>query len=187
MSEESKGRRLRAIFKNAVVWGVSWGALGTAVASLFRLSDKIPFGYALLDGLGMGIRIGVVGAIAGAAFSSFISLAYRGKRLAEISALRFGIGGAVFAGLLVPLGIETIRIIGGDGFLPLNYLADDFVLSTVFGGLTAAGTMVLAQRDELRNPVTVNDLLDQMEQQSLSPGEAPTYSTAQGARSVEHR
>jgi hypothetical protein len=33
-----------------------------------RLMDRLPFGIALLDGLGMGIRIGVAGAITGAAF-----------------------------------------------------------------------------------------------------------------------
>ena len=102
MANEKRFPRLRATFRNSVVWGVVWGTFGTAVASVMRLIDKIPFGYALLDGLGMGIRIGVMGAIASAAFFAFISVAYRGKRLSEISWLRFGAGGAIVAGLFVP-------------------------------------------------------------------------------------
>ena len=58
MSEESRFPRLRAAIRNSVAWGVVWGGIGTAVASAMRLADNIPFGRALVDGLGMGIRIG---------------------------------------------------------------------------------------------------------------------------------
>lgn len=174
MSDENKPRRLRAIFKNAVTWGAVWGALGTAVAAIFRLSDNIPFGNAILDGIGMGIRIGLVGALAGAAFSTFISLAYRGKNLRDISWVRFGIGGAILAGAFVPAWMETMSILTGGGLVPLRFITDDIVYSTLFGGITAAGTMLLAQRDEEKNPVTVQELLERMEQQSLGAG-TPEY------------
>ena len=61
MSDENKPSRLRGIFKNAVVWGAGWGVLGTAVASIIRLTDNLPLWQAILDGIGMGVRIGVVG------------------------------------------------------------------------------------------------------------------------------
>jgi len=92
MSSESRFPRLRAALRNAAVWAVGWGAIGTVVASTMRIIDKIPLGWALVDGLGMGIRIGVMGAIAGTAFFAFIAAAYRGKRLSEISWVLFGIG-----------------------------------------------------------------------------------------------
>lgn len=181
------GRRLRAVFRTAVTWGVAWGALGSAVAALIRLSDKIPFGLALLDGIGMGVRIGVVGAIAGAAFSTFIGVAYRGKRLAEISALRFGIGGAILAGLVVPAWMQTMNLLTGGGLVPLNLITDDIVLSAAFGGIVAAGTMILAQRDEAKNPAPVEDPSDSMEPQSLGPGEIAGYPTRERTRSAEQR
>lgn len=185
MPDESKGRRLRAVFKNVVTWGVTWGVLGSAVAALIRLSDKIPFGHALLDGLGMGIRIGVVGAITGAAFSTFISMAYRGKRLAEISAARFGTGGAILGGLFVPAWLETMSLLTGGGLVPLHLVSDDFVFSAVFGGITAAGTMMLAKRDEAKNPTTVEELLGRMERQSLGEGGTAGYTTKERSRSAE--
>src|SRR6478672_434298 len=113
MPNEKRFPRLRATFRNSLVWGVAWGAFGTGVASVMRLIDKIPFGYALLDGLGMGIRIGVIGAIAGAAFFAFISVAYRGKRLSEISWARFGAGAAIVAGLFVPGFLQAMNLLSG--------------------------------------------------------------------------
>ena len=72
MSNESRFFRLRAAVRNSVVWGVAWGAIGTVAATAMRLIDKIPLGHAVLDGIGMGIRIGVMGGIAGAAFAQHL-------------------------------------------------------------------------------------------------------------------
>ena len=185
MPDKNRFPRLRATFRNSLVWGVAWGSFGTGVAFVMRLIDKIPFGYALLDGLGMGIRIGVMGAIASAAFFAFISVAYRGKRLSEISWLRFGAGGAIVAGLFVPGFLQTMNLLSGDGLVPWHLVLDDCLLSIFFGGITAAGTMILAQRDEAAHPVTVEQLLDRMEQGSLGPGEASQYRKAERARSAE--
>ena len=185
MSDENKPGRLRAIFKNALVWGAGWGALGTTVASIFRLNDNIPLWQAILDGIGMGVRIGVVGGLAGAAFAAFISVAYRGKRLAEISWLKFGLGGLILGGLFVPAFLETMSILTGGGFVPLRFITDDILYSALFGGITAAGTMKLAQMDEVKNPVTVQELLEKMEQQTLGPGDITGISAGQRSRERE--
>ena len=187
MSNESKPSRLRAIFKNAVVWGAGWGALGTAVASVMRLNDNISFPIALLDGLGMGIRIGFVGALVGAAFAGFISFAYRGKRLSEINWLRFGAGGLILGGLFVPAFLEAMSLLTGGGLVPFNLIGDDMLYSALFGGITAAGTMKLAQLDEEKNPVTVQELLERMEQQSLATDDATRISIEQRLRATERR
>jgi len=186
MASEARFPRLRAALRNAAVWAVGWGGLGTVVASAMRIADKIPLGGALIDGLGMGIRIGVMGAIAGTAFFAYIAAAYRGKRLSDISWIRFGIGGAIVCGLFVPLFLQTMNVLTGGSLVPWNLVWDDSVFSALFGGITAAGTMLLAQRHEAAYPVTVEDLLDRMEQQSLSPGEAHLRRRAERSRSAEH-
>ena len=184
MANENRFRRLRATFRNSLVWGVVWGTFGTAVATVMRLIDKIPFGHAVLDGIGMGVRIGVMGAIAGAAFFAFISVAYRGKKLSEISWLRFGIGASIVVGLFVPALLQTLNLLSGE-LVTWHLLSDDLVLSAVFGGITAAGTMLLAQRDEAAHPVTVQELLEQMERQTLDAGAPPSYRKAERIRSAE--
>jgi hypothetical protein len=186
MARKNRFSRLRATFRNSVVWGVVWGTFGTVVATGMRIRDGIPLIGAMIDGLGMGIRIGIVGGIAGAAFFAFIAEAYRGKRLSQISWLRFGIGGAVVAGLFVPSMMEALSLFTGGGVVPWNLVSDDFVLSAVFGGITAGGTMFLAQRNEAAHPVTVEDLLERMEQDSIGPGGAGQYRNAERAQSVEH-
>lgn len=186
MSNQVKSRRLRGAFRNALVWGVAWGGLGTAVAALMRLRDDIPFFNALLDGIGMGIRIGVAGAITGAAFSAFISFAYREKRLSEISPVRFGIGGALLAGAFVPTAMQTTSLLTGGGMVPWDLITFDIAIATVFGGVTAAGTMILAQRDEAKNPVTAQQLLDRMELESLGVGDAARYQATQRSPSTQH-
>ena len=185
MPNENTLTRLRGTIRNSVVWGVAWGTFGTGVASIMRLIDKIPFGHALLDGLGMGIRIGVMGAVAGAVFFAYISLAYRGKRLSEISWPRFGLGGAIVAGLFVPAFLQTMNLLSDGALVPWHLVADDFLYSALFGGITAAGTMLLAQRDEAAHPVTVEQLLDRMERESLGAGEATRYRSAERSRSAE--
>ena len=186
MSHQVKSRRLRGAFKNALVWGAAWGGLGSVLAALTRLVDNIPLWQALLDGLGMGIRIGVAGAFVGAAFSAFISVAYREKRLSEISPVRFGIGGAILAGAFVPAWMQTMSLLTGSGLVPWNLINTDVVFSTVFGGITAAGTMLLAQRDEAKHPVTIEQLLNRMERESLGAGGVATSQTTQRSRSAQH-
>src|SRR5688572_3339454 len=185
MAEANRFTRLRAAVRNTAVWGVAWGAFGTAVATAMRLIDKIPFGNALLDGLGMGIRIGFAGAVVGAVFFAFIGLAYRGKRLSEISWLRFGLGGAVIAGVFVPSFLQGMNLLTGGPLVSWNLLADDFVMSELVGGITAAGTMIIAQRDEAAHPVTVEQLLDRMERDQIAAGGPAGYRKAQRARAAE--
>jgi hypothetical protein len=78
-----------------------------------------------------------------------------------------------------------MNLLSGDGLVPWHLVADDLVLSAVFGGITAAGTMILAQRDEAAHPVTVQQLLERMERESLGAGEPTEYRKAERSRSAE--
>lgn len=187
MSDEQKPSRLRGIFKNAVIWATGWGLLGSAVASVMRLADGIPFFGALVDGVGMGIRIGVMGGIVGAAFAAFISVAYRGRNLSNINWLKFGIGGAVLAGIFVPTFLEAASVLSGGGLVPWNLIDGDMLMAAVFGGITAAGTMKIAQLGAETNPPTEPNMLDRTEPQSLGAGEAAEYHQATKARAATTR
>jgi hypothetical protein len=184
MSDEGgRLKRLKAVFRNAVVWGVTWGVLGTMWATLMRLSDSIPFGQALVDGIGMGIRIGIGGGLVGAVFAAIISIAYRGKNLAEISPAKFGLGAAIFSGAFVPAVMQATNLLSGSGFVPFDLINTDILYSALFGGITAAGTMALAKRDARRNPA----LPGGSDRDALNPGAGAYQDSALRDRSSSQR
>ena len=114
-----------------------------------------------------------------------MKLLYRGKRLSEISWVRFGIGAAVLTGLFVPAFLQTMNLVSGGELVPWSLVFDDLVFSAVFGGVTAAGTMLLAQRHEAAHPVTVHELLERMERDVLGEGAPATYRKVERSRSSE--
>jgi hypothetical protein len=137
-------RRLRAIFRNAVVWGAGWGTLGFLTTLVLEATGAVK-GVGVLDAVGMGVRIGVVGGVAGVLFSSLISVAYRGKRIQDISWVKFGLGGAVVSAVGLPLFMQTASLLTGGGLVPWRHLYSDIALFAVFGGAAAALSMKLAQ------------------------------------------
>ncbi len=174
---------MRAIARNAVMWGVAWGALGTLITSIMRVADGIPMPNAFGDGLGMGIRIGIVGGLVGALFSAFIAIAYRGKRLREISALRFAIVAALLIGLFIPLFLQSTNLLSGQPLVPWGLLFDDMLMGVVFGGIVAGGSLKLAQRAAARDEPELDDAENVEPSRVLDPGEQ----TALGAGAAQHR
>lgn len=138
-------RRLRGAIGNALVWGAGWSAAAFVVISAMWLAGKA--GDATwLDVLVLSIKFGVWGTIAGGAFSAVIGLLYRGRRLSEISVLRFGLGGALVTGIFVPLFMQLMNLLSGDGLVPWRLVNDDAVITAVFGGVAAAVSLKVAQR-----------------------------------------
>lgn len=141
-------RRLRGAVGNAVVWGAGWAALGLAVFVGLKATGALPARVHWLDGLVIAARAGFMGGIASAAFSAVIGVAYRGRRLSEISWARFGLGGAVVTGVFVPVFMQTMNLLSGDGFVPMGLVLDDVPWTALFGGAVAAVSLKLAQRAE---------------------------------------
>jgi hypothetical protein len=145
MPSDDKGRRLRAVLRNALMWGLGWSAAAFVVTTTMWLTGNIREA-SLFEVVGLSIKFGVWGTIAGGVFSGIIGLLYRGRRLSEISWVRFGLGGAVVTGLFVPLFMQVMNVLSGDGMVPWNLVTDDAVITGVFGGLAAAVSLKLAQR-----------------------------------------
>ncbi len=162
MSVDNKFRRLRGALGNALVWGGAWSIFAFAAFAILRLAG-IWESISWVKGLGVAIEFGVIGTIAGGAFSLVIGLAYRGRRLSEISWVRFGIGGAVVAGLFVPLFLQTMSLLTGGGLVPWNLVLDDGLWTAAFGGLAAACSLKLAQRGDTALRAGSLDQLERVE------------------------
>ena len=139
-------RRLRGLVGNAIVWGAGWAGLSFAIFAVMRLFNFGP--HTWLGVLQSSAMFGVVGAAAGTIFSTFIALLYRGRRLSEISWLRFGIGGGILTALFVPTWIVVLRFLSGDPWLPARYLFSNSLIGLAFGTVAAAVTMKVAQMAE---------------------------------------
>src|SRR5690606_1587267 len=114
-------RRVRAVLRNGLTWGAAWGAAGGALVAVVALFDPNPaieslperVGMAIGAGVLFGVRFAIAGAVIGPLFSSVIRLAYRGRRLADIDPVRFGLLGAVVGGVGVPLYLQLMNVLSG--------------------------------------------------------------------------
>ena len=176
MNVRNIARRLAGAAKNAAVWGGAWFTLafGTMIG-LRTAGVVVPPEIGVLDVIGMAIRVGIVGGVAGGAFALFVSVLYRGRRLSEISWARFGLGGATVAVLFVLAFFAAGGLVGG-GFPALEDILGDLIMAAGFGGITAGASMWLAQRAESRS------IGGPEEHGSLHAGPAPL-----GAEDFTHR
>jgi hypothetical protein len=146
MNADSIIKRLRGAVGNAVVWGAGWAALGFTTFAALKLAGILPASAPWLDAIVLAGKFGIIGGVTGAAFSLVIGLLYRGRRLSEISAVRFGAGGGIMAALFVPAFFQAMNLLSGDGMVPMGQVLDDSVWAVVFGGVAAGVSLKLAQR-----------------------------------------
>lgn len=137
-------RRLRGAVGNALVWGGAWFVSALAIFGVLRLIGVAQSG-SLEGAVRAAAMFAVMGTIAGGVFSMFIGLRYRGRRLSEISWVRFGISGGIVTGLFVPSFIVVMRFLSSDPFLPVRFLLFNGAVGAVLGGVAAGATLKLAQ------------------------------------------
>lgn len=168
---DQRFRHLRAMLRNALTWGAAWALAGGALVTVLRLFNPSPevdslierIGLAILMGLGWGFRFGIAGAVIGTLFSTVIRLAYRGRRLTDISPVRFALLGAVVGGVGVPLFLQMMNVLSGDGPVPWRLVLDDAPWATVFGAAAAAASILLARRAGALSQGPSPDQLDREE------------------------
>lgn len=143
-------RRLLAVVRNAIVWGAGWFLVAVAVVTVLLLTGRAPPDATWFRAMGLAARVGVVGGMAGALFALATIVLYRGRRMREMSWVRFGLAGAVISGLGMPLVLQGLNILSGDGPVAWHLLTDDIPLLAILGGGAAAVWLKLAQRSDER-------------------------------------
>ncbi len=141
----AKSRTLRAVVRNALVWGAGWAALSFVVFNALLAAGLLSGTMWWADGLLVAVRFGMVGVLAGGAFSAAVRLLYQGRRLSHLSPVRFGIAGGVVAGVFVPAFLQAMNVLSGGEMVPMALVLDDAALSALFGAVAAGGTLKLAQ------------------------------------------
>jgi hypothetical protein len=62
--------------------------------------------------------------------------------------------------VFVPLFLQAMNLISGDGLVPWRLVLDDALWTAVFGGVVAGGSLRLAQRADTVAPAPKQDRLD---------------------------
>jgi len=145
-------RRIRAVFRNAVIWGAGWAAVPAALFTVLRLTGVVPDSVSWHNGLGLAARFGIVGFVAGAVFSSVIGVAYRGLRLAEINWVKFGLAGGALTAVVVPLFLQTMNLLTDGHLIAWHLVLDDSLWTGVLGAVAAGGSLKIAQRSLASSP-----------------------------------
>ncbi len=137
-------RRLRGALGNAVFWGLAWFVIGFVVIAAERLlaSGTIFFP----DLIFLSVFAGLIGSITGGVFSAFVAARFRHMRLDDLKAGQFALGG-VLIGVLASLLLQVLGF-GSTILIPsdLGYLVWGMVVYGTIGGVTALGTIKIAQR-----------------------------------------
>lgn len=147
-------RRLKGAAVNALVWGFAWFWLGVGISLMLQLAGGPTQGAVslLFQTLMAGGFSGIFGALIGGGFSLFIAANFRHQRIESVSPGRFALGG----GLVTAAAVLLTRYASGPNGLidqalanPAMFygsLAMQMVVAGAVGGLTAFGTIKLAQR-----------------------------------------
>lgn len=143
-------KRLKGAVVSGALWGAGWFAGSFLLFQVLRALGVLSDGLIWADGLMVAARVGTIGGLVGAAFSLFIGVWYRGRRLSEISWQRFALTGGLLAGVYVPAFLLTMNALSGDGF-PIRDMLSDALLAGVLGTVMAGGSMMLAQRADARH------------------------------------
>jgi hypothetical protein len=141
---------LRGILRNAFLWGAAWAAFAFTMFAVLHLGGLSPRAASWARGVAIAVKFGVVGAVAGAAFPVLMRLVYRRQRFAEIGWVRFGLIGGCVTGLFLPLFLQAMNLLSGDGLVPWSLVLDDAAIGLVLGGAAAVGSLWLVRRQRGR-------------------------------------
>ncbi len=169
MTESSLPRRLRAVLRTALLWSATWFVSVLVIFTALKLVGFFSASAHWADGLFVALRAAIVGFVAGGAFAGFISWVYRGRRLAEMNPIRFGIAGGLATAIFVPTFLQLMNIISGDGMVAMNLVLDDGLWTGVLGGLIAGISLKIAQRSRVTMNAAADRPIDLLDSADRSP------------------
>lgn len=159
-------QRLRGAFGNAVVWGVGWVLAGVAMISVVYALG-FAGGRTFLESVGAAASsFGVLGFLAGGTFSIYLGSIGTRKKLHELSAGRTAVVAGLLTAVSVPLFRVGIQAFGLSFIVPIEVIVLTSVLPGALGGLTAFGTIKVAQG-------SLGPARHQERMGSASPGSVP--------------
>lgn len=138
--------RFRGGVRNAVLWAVTFGLIGLVIA-LFAVSGpgtEAPSRW--IPVLSLALRFALFGLICGTLFGWLTGLLFEQERFARYGRVPVALCGAIGTAVFVPLFMQTMNLLSGDGLVAWGLVLDDAVWAFFFGGIAALGSLEMARR-----------------------------------------
>ena len=120
-------KKLKAALGNSIVWGVAWAAGSVILATLFTWLGIVSVPLNAAELVQIATWYGVVGVVAGGAFSSVLPIAFRGRDV-------LGVGSLLFLGAGATAGIVLAPMLPGPIWI-----------AVILGASTSGGTLAMAK------------------------------------------
>ena len=145
-------RKVRALFKTALVWGAAWAPVGVVwgIASWLGLGSAPWWSMPLVWVVPPAIMWGTWGFVNGAAFAALLAAGEARRPLDELSPARAALWGALGGGAMPLLVLTLLTLVTR----PIGVLTPGWMvsllgagaISAALGAASAAGTVTLARR-----------------------------------------
>lgn len=151
MSDRWTPGRFHGGFRNALLWGLLFALVGLVIAAISALGVGRADGDARIASpiavmLSLTVRFGILGVICGTAFWWVTGLLYQRDRFARFGRLPVLLCGAIGTAVFVPLFLQTMNLLSGDGLVAWRLVLDDAVWAFFFGATASLGSLELARR-----------------------------------------
>ncbi len=141
--------RLRKGMVNACLWGLIFGLIGAGLVLMVVAEAPDGTSSRWLPALSLIARFAMFGVLSGALFWWAIGLVFQRTRFARFGRLPVFLGGAVGTAVFVPLFMQTMNLLSGDGLVAWGLVLDDSVWAFFFGGVAALASLEFIRRSRL--------------------------------------
>ncbi|MBY6203815.1 hypothetical protein [Halomonas denitrificans] len=138
--------RLPGGLVHAGLWGLVFGLIGSVLALMAVADAPDGAGSGGVLALSLALRFALFGVLSGALFWWITGLLFRRERFVRFGRFPVLLGGAAGTAVFVPLFLQTMNLLSGDGPVAWHLVLDDSVWAFVFGGVAALGSLELARR-----------------------------------------
>jgi hypothetical protein len=133
MTQRLLWRRVRGLVGTSIMWGGAWALAGVVIGGVFWLSGASVFSLTGPRWLWVWAEVGAVtGAVSGGVFSLAVMTLERRGDFGVITPFRFGVLGAVTAGLVTAIGFAEPLLFG--------------LIGAAIGFFCGSGSVIVARR-----------------------------------------
>ena len=125
------------VLRNAVMWSAAWALVAGTVLGVIAATGNAPASATWPKALGLVGRFAIIGGVAGVVVPLAVSSILKWHDPGRIGWVRYGLAGGIGAAVFVPLFLQAMNVLSGDGLVAWPLVLDDAPIAAVLGALAA--------------------------------------------------